>query len=428
MRLLVLLLFALLPLQWFGVAATPLGQGRLHQIVMIGFALAVLTRYRPSPYAPVLRAARVFVIASLYMVAAIVAVAAYRGSGPEDGIRQAIYLMIFLAMGGFFCRVARGFEPRALNALRLAVAVTCVSLLVGFSLAMAVNGVNPAAVFAESIAAADPEIFQKEVFKSAFAGFGLDEEMVKGNLRHEIFGCVLLSMLVSTWAMRVGRVPSQAQVRVYRAAMVLGVVWMTISLSRSILIAAAVWPLLAVLRSSRRGELSTRQVAILFGSAAAVGVVLASGLGAVLVNRFVSDTTGYEARAENYGGAFAAIPDHWLVGGFGTAGVSSHNFVVDTLLRDGIFAAVPAAVMVLTLLVVFALMAMRLHRLPAALVPVVAALALPLVRAGTSGGGLIPPVEWVALGFTAGVLAAWRLSERASEPAEQKRSLAGAGV
>jgi len=428
MRLLVLVLFALLPLQWFGVVATPLGQGRLHEIAMLGFAVVVLMRYGLATYAPVLRTTRVFVIANLYMIAAIAAVAAYRGSTPTAALRQLIYLVIFMAVAGFFYRVASGREPRVLGSLRFVAAVTCLSLLVGFSVAMIVNGVNPAAVFAKSIAAADPEIFQKEVFKSAFAGFGLDEEAVKGNLRHEIFGCVLLSMLVSTWAMRVGGSPTSGQVFAYRAAMALGLVWMTISLSRSILIAAAFWPLLAILRSSRRAELTTRQVGILFGFAAATGVVLASGLSAVLVNRFVADTTGYEARAENYGGAFAAIPDHWLIGGFQTVGVSSHNFVVDTLLRDGVFAAVPAAAIVLTLLIVFGLMAMRLHRLSPALVPVVAALVLPLVRAVTSGGGLIPPVEWVALGFVGGVLAAWRLSTRTSAPAKQAPSLVGAGV
>lgn len=419
-------LFALLPLQWFAVASTPLGQSRLHQIAIFGFALCVLVSYRLRTYAPVLRTAAVFVIANLYMVAAIAAVAAYRGQGPGAAVQQLLYLMVFVAVGGFFFRVADGREPRLVEDLRWVAAVLCVSLLIGFSAAMLVNGVNPVAVLAKTISAGDPEIFQKEVFKSAFAGFGLDDEAVQGNLRHEIFGSVLLSMLISTWAMRVGSAPTRRQVNVYRAAVVTGAVLLAASLSRSILIAAAIWPLLVVLRSTRRGELSTRQVAVLFGFVAAATGLLVSGLGTVIANRFLTDTTGYQTRAGNYGDAFTAVPDHWVTGGYVTQGDSSHNFLLDTLLRNGIFALLPAAVIVVTLLIVFVLLAARLARLPSSMVPLAAALALPLVRAGTSGGGLIPPVEWLALGFVAGVLAAWRMPV----PVESAQDRAGvsAGV
>ncbi len=408
MSLLTLAFFALLPLQWFVVVASPLGQTRLHQIAMLLFALTLLLRIPLWSYTPVLRTARVFVIANLYLVAVIAAVATYRGDSIESSVRQLAYLVVFIALAGYFYRIADGREPRILDALRFTATITCMSLLVGFTIAMLVNGVNPAAVLAQSIAAADPEIFQKQVFKSSFTGFGFDEESVRGNLRHEIFGAVLLSMLVSTWAMRVGQRPTNRQVLAYRAAILLGVLLLVISLSRSILIATAVWPLLTVWRSLRRGQLQGRQIALLFGSFAATSVLLASGFGTVLVNRFVSDTTGYESRVEKYSEAFAAIPDYWVFGGFRTEGVSSHNFVVDTLLRDGIFAAVPAAVIVVTMLLVFGWLSLRLHVMPAALVPMVAALALPLVRAGTSGGGQIPPVEWVALGVLVGVLTAWK--------------------
>jgi len=423
MRWLALALFALLPLQWFAVASTPLGQSRLHQIAILGFASCVLARYHLRVYAPVLRTSAVFVIANVYMVAAVAAVLVFQGKGPGAAVQQLLYLVVFVALGGFFFRVATGQEPRILDALRKTAAVLCVSLLIGFAVAMMVNGVNPVAVLAKSIATGDPEIFQKEVFKSAFAGFGLDEEMVKGNLRHEIFGSVLLSMLVSTWAMRERSAPTRRQLTVYRAAMVVGVVLLAVSLSRSILIAAVVWPLLVVLRSGRRGELSTRQVAILFGFAAAMSGLLVSGVGAIIANRFLTDTTGYESRAGNYGDAFAAVPGHWVTGGYDTAGVSSHNFLLDTLLRNGIFALLPAAVIVVALLVIFVVLAARLHRLPSSMVPVVAALALPLVRLGTSGGGLIPPVEWLTLAFVAGVLTAWRARQRSAEPTRDRAEL-----
>jgi len=289
------------------------------------------------------------------------------------------------------------------------------SLVLALSIAMATNGVNPAAVIGQTIAQANPEIFQQEIYKAAFTGFGLSEDLVQGSLRHEIFGSVLLSMLIATWAMRTGTPLTGWDRRAYLAGMGLGVSLLTLSLSRSILIAALVWPLVAVLRSLRRGELTNRQIGILFGSMGVAGVLLVSGGGRVIYNRFFTDTTGYETRAGNYGDSIAALPDFWVLGGYVTRpGESSHNFLLDTLIRHGIFAALPAAMILLFLLFTFFWMASRLHLFSAAMVPVVAALALPLVRLGTAGGGLIPPIEWVVLAFVFGVLAASRVRTRAT--------------
>ncbi len=412
MKRVVVLFFALLPLQWLALGDTPIGRMRLHQAVILGLALLILVQFPLRRYAPVLRTSAVFVVANAYLLVVVVAVQVYNGAGPLAPIPQLLYLVSFVALAALFHRVAAGVEPALLRTLRYASLVLCGSLLIGLSVAMSVNGVNPAAVLGQTIATADPEVFQKEIYKSAFAGFGIDEEEVRGNFRHEIFGSVLLSMLISTWAMRTGEPPSSRHRRAYGAAMVLGISLLALSLSRSIVIAALVWPLLAMLRSTRRGELTTKQIAIFYATVMAFGGLLVSGLGAVIGNRFLTDTTGYDARASNYDDAFAALPDVWVTGGYATAGESSHNFVFDTLLRHGIFAAAAAVVILMFLLVVFALLALRLHRLPASMVPVVAALALPLVRLGTAGGGQIPPVEWVALAFVAGVLVTRRARQR----------------
>jgi len=68
----------------------------------------------------------------------------------------------------------------------------------------------------------------------------------------------------------------------------------------------------------------------------------------------------------------------------------------------------PAAVISGVVLVAFVLLAARVHREPAWFVPVVAVLAIPVVRLWTSGGGTIPPNEWVALAFVVGVVTWWR--------------------
>lgn len=408
MRVAVLLFLTLAPLQWVALGSSPLGVVRMHQVAMLGFAAAVVVHYPLRRYAPGLRTSSLFVLANIYMVGSTAAVLAYQGKGFGAAVQHLLYLSVFVALTAFFYQVATRRDPAMLRTLRKAALVLCTSFVVGLSVAMAVNGVNPVAVLGQTIATADPQVFQKEVFKTAFAGFGLDDEQVAGNLRHEIFGSVLLSMLVSTWAMRVGPLPSQREVAVYRLSLIVGTVLLTMSLSRSVLLAALVWPLLALFRSGRRGTLSTRQVGMIMASVVGVAVLSASGLGAVIFNRFATDTTGYATRAGNYQEAFGAIADHWATGGYDTGNASTHNFIFDTLLRNGFLAALPAAIIVVMLLVVFTMLALRLHREPAWMVPVVAMLALPLVRLFTSGGGLIPPNEWVALAFVAGVLTMWR--------------------
>jgi hypothetical protein len=80
--------------------------------------------------------------------------------------------------------------------------------------------------------------------------------------------------------------------------------------------------------------------------------------------------------------------------------------VFDTLLRNGVFAALPALLIVCIVAAAMLSLVARLDRLPPYMVPVAAALALPLVRMLTIGGGAISPVSWLALGFVLGVLAA----------------------
>lgn len=408
MKWLALVLFAILPLQWFALGSSPLGQVRLHMAAIFLFAGVVLIRHRMHAHAPVLRGARYFVLAIVYLSIAWAIMDLYNGKLPTGGVQTLLYLVAFVGIATYFFRNAAARDGAGVEALKWAALVTCVSVLVGFTIAMFVNGVNGIAVFGKTLAAADPEILQKEVFKSSFAGFGMDEDQVQGNLRHEIFGSVLFSMMVSTWAMRFGKRPTSLQRWGYSTAMIVGGVLLALSLSRSILIAAIAWPVLIFFRSVASGRVSPGQVAALVLGGVGLAGLSFSGFGAVLWNRFTQDTTGYDARAGNYSGALDVLPEHWLTGGFKTSGahVSTHNFVLDSWLRGGIFVALAAAAVVLILVLLWAGLIVRLPRSPTWLVPVAAALALPVVRLGTSGGGHVPPVEWVVLGFVFGVLTA----------------------
>ncbi len=181
-------------------------------------------------------------------------------------------------------------------------------------------------------------------------------------------------MYVSTWAMRSGHLPSFAQRIGYQAAMVIGTALLTVSLSRSLLIAAIMWPAIAFWRSVLLGRLSIRQLAVAFLSIVGTGLLLLTGFGQVIWNRFTAETTGYEARGENYVDAFSELREHWLTGGVVTNGVnaSTHNFILDNWLRGGIFTGLAAAAVFALVAGIWLRLLIRIHYQPDWMVPVVA--------------------------------------------------------
>ncbi len=401
MRWLTLLLMAALPLQWFIVA----GPLRLHIVVMFLFLGLVALTHRARAYVPVVRVSLPFVVANLVLCAVWISTSAYNGLSPRQPVQQLVYVAVFVAVGTVLHRGVTLDRDRFLGALRWAALATSVTLVAALSFSMATNGVNPVSVFSQTIASANPEILQKELFKTAFTGFGFDESTVRGNIRHEVFGAVLVSMCLAAAAAGLRPFETRTQRVLFRFSLGLGTALLVLSLSRSVLIAAAVWPALGLLRSLFAGRLTPRVV-----GAALLTVVIGVGLAVVgvldvLWVRFTQDTSSYQARDNLLAMALRNIGSHMLTGGVTTASASSHNFVIDTWLRSGIFGALAALVSALLVVGLLAGLAINLHREPAWMLPVTALLALPVVRMFTAGGGLIPPVQWIALGLVAGFMA-----------------------
>ncbi len=433
MRWAMLAVFAALPLQWFVVGSTPLGQGRVHQLAILAFTAAIFLRYRARAHQPVLSVSAPFVIANVCLLVIWVATSFYNGLAPFGPIQQALYLAAYVAFGTMIYRAAIGAERGLLDALRWAALCATAALVGGLTLSMLVNGVDPLQVLRETIATANPEILQRELFRTAFTGFGYDADAVRGNIRHEVFGAVLAAMYVSVWAARLHPLTSTAQRVVFNAAMVAGSVLLLVSMSRAVLVAAAAWPLLSFLRALLTGRLSGRQVGLAFVAAAAFLAAVISGFASVIWVRFTQDTASYEARDALLQQAYSNIADNFVTGGVETAGASSHNFILDTWLRSGVFGALAAMVIVIVLIGLWASLIARIGAEPIWMVPVIAALALPVARLVTAGGGLIPPIQWVLLGFVAGAMAYRReLALRAEtpepepepEPAERDEELA----
>ncbi|QZY29799.1 hypothetical protein [Nocardioides coralli] len=421
MKWLLMAVMAALPLQWFVVA----GPLRLHVTAMLLFLALVLVSHRSRVFSPVLSVAAPFVVANVVLCTIWIAAQAYHGLGFVQPLEQLVFLGVFVALATVVHRGLTLDHDRWVAAFRWSALTVTMSLVVGLSFSMIVNGINPVGVIGRTIAAADPEVLQRELFRAAFAGFGFDEEVVRGNLRHEVFGAVLVGMAASAACVGMRPFTSAGARALYTFSMALGVLLIVVSMSRSVIIAAAAWPLLALLRALLGVRLTPRLV----GGGLVVGlggaVLAATGFLTVIWVRFTQDDSSYQARGNLLDQALDNLGTSLLFGGVATEGASSHNFVIDTWLRAGVFAALAAAVVVIVLIGLFLSLASSLHREPGWMLPVTALLALPLVRMFTAGGGLIPPVSWVGLGLAAGYLVHRRLSRRASERDQPAGDLTG---
>lgn len=404
MRWLGLVVFAALPLQWFVVGATPLGQMRLHQAVLLVVA-AIIAVVRPlRSNQAVIAVALPFIALNVLMILSWMAVSLFNGQQPRTAVQVLLYLGVFIVFGTYIGRAASGEEPGALTLLRWSATAAVVALVLAFAVSMVGNGVNPVGVVQRTLASADPEVLQKELFRSSFVGYGYDADTVRGNIRHEVFGALLAAMYVSVWAE--GLAPGAgASRKIRRAALVVATFLLLISMSRAILLAAAFWPILSVWRSARLGEVTRRQVALVAGAGAGLVALVLAGVGQVVWVRFTEDTSSYESRGGLYDQAFQNIAENFWTGGVATEGESSHNFIVDAWLRGGVVVAVLAAAIVIVLLVSWVRSVAQMPFQPIWMLPVAAAFALPIDRMLTAGGGLIPPVGWVTLAFIAGAYA-----------------------
>jgi hypothetical protein len=401
MRWLFLLLMALLPLQWFVVGA----ELRVHMAAILVFGAVVLATHGAHLAVRVLRLAGPFIVANFALTVIWVFANRYHSFGVRQPAEQMLLLGAFVAVAVATLAVLREPGSRGVAALRWSTWVCIVSLVSAMSWSMAVNGVNAAEVFARTISSGNPQILQRELFRSAFGGFGLAEENVLGNIRHEVFGALLLALCVSSACRLLRPFASRSTSVVYLLGQGLAVFLLLLSMSRSVILALAVWPLLGLLRQVLAGRVTPRGVGAGLLLAGTAGVLAAIGVLQVLWTRFTQDTGSYEARDDLLQAAYDNLGRSLATGGVSTASASSHNFVIDTWLRAGIVASLAALVVVVLVCGLFVALAFTLPQEPAWMLPVVAMLALPVVRLFTAGGGLIPPVQWIALGVVAGFLA-----------------------
>ncbi len=423
MRWLLLLLMALLPLQWFVVG----GGLRLHLAAIVLFTAVVLATHGTHLVARVVRLTLPFIAANLALTVIWVFANRYHGYGVRQPAEQLALLAAFVAVAVAVLAVLRERDGRGVDLLRWSTWVTMGSLLAAMSYSMAANGVNAADVFARTIAAGDPQILQRELFRTAFGGFGLAEQSVMGNIRHEVFGALLLAVCLSSACSLLRPFATRAQSTLFMIGQGLAVFLLLLSMSRSVIVALAGWPLLGLMRQVLAGRITARGAGAALLLVITGGVLAAVGVLQVLWIRFTEDTGSYEARDRLLDAAFDNLGRSLATGGVSTESASSHNFVIDTWLRAGVVASLAALVVVVLVCGLFIALALTLPNEPQWMLPVAAMIVLPVVRFFTAGGGLIPPVQWVALGVAAGFLAYRAMLRegsalRAAAPAAESRT------
>jgi hypothetical protein len=410
MRWALLLVLAALPLQWFRLPGP--GSLRLHQAVLVAVLLWVLVRLRASAFTPALRMTRTFVALNVGLFLVAGAAVFYHGDSPLRFAQQFLLIAIFVAISTLAYRAASGALPGAVELLRWSALVCSVVLLLALAFSMAVNGVNAVQVLSKAIATANPELLQSEIFHKALVGFGYEADQVKSNIRHEVFGAVLLALCISITAVRLRPLRSRAQRVLYTVSLVATVVMLLASLSRAVLLASLALPLFALVSALRAGGLTRNQLITIGSTVTIVGVLWITGLIGLVWARFTTDTTSYSSRDQLLQGALTEIRTHWLTGGVTVHKASSHNYVLDYWQTAGIFAAILALLVMLTVFAGWIMLIRRVGPREPWAMPLAAAIALPVVRFFTAGGGLMPPVQFVCLAMVAGLALGVLDSER----------------
>ncbi len=414
-----------IPLQWFALGASPIGELRLHQLAMFGFTACIIAYYGLKRIGEATRRLQFFILANLYMLTFSAAMDVYNKGIPVQPMQTLLYVISFTAVSAYFFKAASEDDFNIIDALRWSGLVTSTILILAFALSLLKNGINPLSVVQQTIATGDPSILTQQLFGQAFVGFGFDLDTTQVQIRHEVFGGLLLSMYIASWAK--GRRPfsEPRQLMWYRAAMVVGTLMVLVSLSRALTLAAVLWPLILFARALLSGRISGGQLtAVIVTVLGFVGLSI-SGFASVVYDRFAEDTRGYEARSENITLALDRIFDNFWTGGVVTEGTSSHNFILDNFQRGGVLVGIPTLIVFFYIFIVWLSLLVKLRTLPVELVPVAAALALPIFRMMTQGGGQISVNGWMTMAFVTGVVHAWKRRERAADEAQRAAQLHG---
>lgn len=400
-------MLALLPLRWFRVIASPAGTVYLHEVGLLLLTFVAFVTMRGRVFRVAIDRTLGFSAAMAAGFAVWGASCLFYGVSVSSMIKEVGYLASFIVVVGIVIWFAESRDRTGMRTLRWAGVVTTGTLIVALGVALTINHINPATVFSNAVKSGDPSVIEAQLFRPAFAGFGYSTADAVSQIRHEVFAGLLVGLLVASWAQHIVPFERRSARWTSQLAVVVASLLIVLSLSRSVQLAAVSWPLLALIRIAARGVITRRQIVALVGVTVVVAVIAASGFLVVIIQRVTQDSTSYTERGAKLGEALQVIGQYPWFGGHYDDTISSHNFVIDAWLRGGV---VMAGLMLVAMFIIVGRLLVNvsmLGRAPAFLIPVTAALVLPLVRMFTIGAGLLTPPEWVSLAFAFAAIAVY---------------------
>lgn len=393
---------ALLPLQWQEPAATGAGVLRYHHV---GALLMIVIAWPPaSAFRLVLRRLRPLPVAFVVLTIVSVATALTWGGRPVNYVQTFVYAVIGVISAAALLTALQ--TERSRRILAWTGPVTLATFIVFYYIAARQAGIEPVSTLLNGIQAADPVRLQTQLFTVVFRA---ENELARANTRHEVMAALVVAGAIGIGAAAAAR----KSPRLANLAMLGIVLICAISLSRSIMLALALVLVPVLIRLISNGNLGPAQFYGLFVAAFAVPALVAFGA-SLLLARF-TDTRSYDARL----GAFD-LPSHELIDRVLVGGTqlpdSTHTLMFDALLEGSIIAFLASLVMVVVLCALMVRAGGLYLRTGSALpLAIVMALAVPIVRAFTAGGGQIAGPGWLAMAFAAAAFVHLESGAQASE-------------
>lgn len=379
-----------LPLQWQSLGHGPMGNIRYFHVA----AVLMLLIARPST--ATLRTATKMAQPVFPAAAVVVILGTCTSIGWHSGATQYLQAAYYICFGlvAAACLLVALTDPAAQRILVLAAPATIIVFLFELTLSAHRAGVNIVSAVRTALAG-NPHVLQFGVFRAAFASVAPD---ARANLRHEIFGALLVVCCVGVSASARSGFARRTMLITTLATGVLVV----LSLSRSVTLALALAAVVAVARLVITSRIKVGTFVLGLAGLAVVPYAIVKAL-PLLSARF-SATDSYDARLAAVGQLSAGIGERMLIGG-PIPSTSTQNLVLDAVLRAGLVAGLAA----LVIEAVFVILGVRAVALfwrtgsMAALAAVGAAMQL-LVRSLTGGQNLMHQVQWFALGLLIAVL------------------------
>jgi hypothetical protein len=261
----------------------------------------------------------------------------------------------------------------------------------------------------------DPHALQFGLFRAAFRSV---EASARSNVRHEVFGGLLIVMYIGI----VASLRANYLRRVMGLCAIIVFPLVAISLSRSVMVGVLLTALVGLIRALAAGRL--RILSFLLGLVALGSLPVLVPKLAPLFSAKYNSTGSYNTRISALDAATHIDPQRILLGGPLLDNPTQILFV-DVLQRGGIFAGIAALVVEFMFLVATGKLVFAYFRTGSiALLATIGAAMHVLVRSVTGGGNLMDLVEWLGFALVIAVLYLEHnggITGRVSaEPAEEK--------